>query len=840
MNFDWLPEALRQPAPAGSRDYVTVVRTARPCGKRFSLDASGKVTKATAGDVIEGLALTVHVPDAEAMAALLRLLPANHYLIPDFIPETGLIPFEIMAQTNLAALLGGKEEATGLHKIDGHDHPVCAKLKVNFTPGSWKPFDCDRDDHTPAALRNLPVHAVIARLAEAIPGLQGCARVVALSSSGRVRKDGQAVAASPNFHAWVQVADPDLTDQFRVRLMPRLAAAGLGWLKPRGDKLGPAALIDTSVWAISRCVYAGAPAVGTGLTLADAEVLVVKGGRFALSSLPEPTEADCAAMKDVFGIEGHDSGGGAGFRDTSGQLTKDTALDVRGHKTLTLAEFLVDERFKAGEKYRCQSPFRDSTSWNGILHKYADGSASVFDNGTGVLYCWPNPLDGFDDEARGGSGDALEEAVARLAKLATLRYDRVRTAEAKQLGVRAATLDDAVAAAQKRMGLGAADEDGRQGLPIEFEEVEPWPSPVDGAQLLNKMVEACKRVVMLPPHAAEAIALWVVFTYVLEAADAAPLLVISSPLMRCGKTTLIEVLEQLVHRPHATNSITAPALFRVIALHSPCLLFDEVDALLESDKTGDIRSIINAGHTRTTAFVTRTVGEDFEPRRFPVWGPKLLALIGTLEKQWRTVADRAVVIPLQRKPASLKLTKLRRAGIDFGQLRRKTARWTADCVEALRTAEPSMPEGLNDRQSDGWRILLAIADAAGGAWPVKAREAALALSGDDPGVSAVTDGVSVRLLSDIRAIFSEVGGDRITTSELIQKLVAIDDPEAPWAEWNPRGGWDKEIKPHHVAKLLRLFGIGPVSVRLPEGSKPETAKGYKRKSFEEAFASYLR
>lgn len=429
-----------------------------------------------------------------------------------------------------------------------------------------------------------------------------------------------------------------------------------------------------------------------------------------------------------------------------------------------------------------------------------------------------------------------QDTIDKLAKLPRLEYELARKTAADSLGLRVGALDDVVNSARKRMGLDTADETDKQGKPIEFEEVEPWSSPVDGAQLLADLAAASARVLMLPPHAAEAIALWTVFTYVSDAASDAPLLVLTSPVKRCGKTTLIGVLAQLVHRPLPTNNITAPALFRVIASSTPCVLFDELDALLESDKTGEMRGILNAGHTRTTAHVIRTVGDDHEPRKFTVWCPKVLALIGTLDKQWSTVADRAVVIPLQRKPSRLKLPRLRRAGIDFGQLRSRVVRWAADHVGVLGASEPEIPDALNDRAADNWRPLLAIADAAGGAWPEKARAAALGLSGNDDTVT-VDDGAAVRLLADIRSVFSGLDSDRIATDELIQKLTAIDDPEAPWADWNSRAGWmEKQIKPRQIAKLLKPYGIKPGTVRPPGG---KTAKGYYLKDFEAAFASYL-
>ncbi len=69
----------------------------------------------------------------------------------------------------------------------------------------------------------------------------------------------------------------------------------------------------------------------------------------------------------------------------------------------------------------------------------------------------------------------IRAAVERLARLSPLEYDRIRKEEAAALGVRPGTLDAEVKAMRKQT---AADD-------TPFEEVEPWPEPVDGAALLD-------------------------------------------------------------------------------------------------------------------------------------------------------------------------------------------------------------------------------------------------------------------------------------------------------------------------------------------------------------------
>ena len=79
--------------------------------------------------------------------------------------------------------------------------------------------------------------------------------------------------------------------------------------------------------------------------------------------------------------------------------------------------------------------------------------------------------------------DDLETAIARLAALPVTRYELVRQDEAKRLKVRATFLDKMVAAAR------SADDaqDDQQGRPLNLPVPEPWPEPVNGAQLLTDL-----------------------------------------------------------------------------------------------------------------------------------------------------------------------------------------------------------------------------------------------------------------------------------------------------------------------------------------------------------------
>jgi hypothetical protein len=153
---------------------------------------------------------------------------------------------------------------------------------------------------------------------------------------------------------------------------------------------------------------------------------------------------------------------------------------------------------------------------------------------------------------------------------------------------------------------------------------------------------------------------------------------------------------------------------------------------------------------------------------------------------------------------------------------RKIARWAADHGARLEDADPDMPNELNDRAADNWRLLLAIADAAGSDWPKKARDAARKLAG---GVEAETQ--RVLLLADIREIFRDQDDpDEIETKEILKALVARDD--RPWAE--RKNG--KPLTPQGLRSLLEPFKVWAAKLDAHR-------RGYRREAFADAWERYL-
>lgn len=410
-----------------------------------------------------------------------------------------------------------------------------------------------------------------------------------------------------------------------------------------------------------------------------------------------------------------------------------------------------------------------------------------------------------------------EERIQELAALSPLDYDRKRKEAAEKLECRPATLDKLVAEAR-------ASQNAEQTASELVSNDEPWSDPVDGIDLLREIVGILKSHAILPKGAAEAIALWIVGSYGYDSFRIFPKLLLSSPEKRCGKSTLLEIVRSLSHRALMASNITPSAIFRCIDAWKPTLLIDEADTFVHGNE--ELRGIINSGHTRSTAFVIRVVGDDHEPKQFSTWAPMVLAMIKLPPD---TILDRSVTIPMRRK---LPGENIKRLPVDFPgecrHLRSQCLRWANDHGDRLKGINPTLPASSNDRALDNWTPLLAIAEAIGGKVPAVALESFKELqgAGDDE-----DDGIGPTILRDIRTVFDEQGKKfiKMHSEEIVNRLVEMEGH--PWAEWKH----GKPMTANSLARLLKPFKIKPDDIR----DGVIVKKGYKRAQFDDAFARYL-
>jgi hypothetical protein len=357
--------------------------------------------------------------------------------------------------------------------------------------------------------------------------------------------------------------------------------------------------------------------------------------------------------------------------------------------------------------------------------------------------------------------------------------------------------------------------------------------PREIAELLDGVEDLIAMYVVLTDEQRAAVTVWTAHTHAIEAAEATGYLHANSPERESGKSRLLETLEHLVRDPLLTMNTSEAALFRTLAERPRTLLFDEVDSIFgdkQRREHEELRALLNAGHRRG-ATVTRCVGEGSKQRvqEFPVFGAKILAGIGQLPE---TIASRCIAIQMQRKSRDEVVARfrLREVRAESEPLRTGLAEWASRAVPALSDARPALPDELSDRAQDSWEGLLAIADAAGGDWPDRARNAAIGLAAGSI-EQATSEGAE--LLAAIRGAFdNHHDADKITTNGLILALASA--PESPYTGWVD-GDLPQSWAPRHLAGKLKAYAISPGQVWI-DG---ENHRGYTRHDFEDAWNRWI-
>jgi len=422
-------------------------------------------------------------------------------------------------------------------------------------------------------------------------------------------------------------------------------------------------------------------------------------------------------------------------------------------------------------------------------------------------------LAGRDDLRKRSQSRAL---IEELASLDPVEYDKVRKEKAEELGIRVSTLDASVAA--KR-----TPQDTLAGSAVAFTDPEPWPSPVDGADLLGRIFDAFTSHLVLSEDARLIASLWVMATYCADAFRYAAILHFKSPEKRCGKSTALDLLRLLVRRPLLTGDASAPALFRAISEHRPTLLLDEFDSMSGSnpERAEAFRGILNCCYERSRHFL-RCDGQDNDVRIFDVYAFVAVASIGDIPE---TAADRALVIEMHRRGKTEVVKRLR----DFaGQdIPRMCARWAVDNAEALTRARPEMPEELDDRRSDIAAPLVAIADLIAPSMGIEAREVLCRLAQPQ---STLVQKPAHLLLADVLDLFTQFRADVLRAEDIIGELSLRSD--RPWRH----GIAGKPFNALTLAEALRPWGVRP---GLHRGVGRGRARGYAKADVAKAVERYV-
>ena len=341
-------------------------------------------------------------------------------------------------------------------------------------------------------------------------------------------------------------------------------------------------------------------------------------------------------------------------------------------------------------------------------------------------------------------------------------------------------------------------------------------------------------------HQRTVLALWVLHNYCFYAADVTPYLSIQSAHKQSGKTLCLRLLSVLCEDPALTAGFTLSNLARRMKLDPPtALLLDECQATLGARarrKAPSLRALL-AGSFHCGVGLSGTLGEsDF-------FCPKAFAGTGQLPEE---LADRSIPIILQPlgtpldpdfalneqhgigpSPSghNLERFQLTRAQQEAEPLKKRLAAWTdrhlPDLEKLAPYSEAQFPPQLSPRRREICEPLIQLADAVGGDWPVRSRQALLAAFEQE---TAFDLQAGAQLLSDVHRCFFHHGfPERISTAVLLD-----------WIHTQPSRPWDAEgpLSAGQLARLLAAFEIRP---RLQRIDAANPARGYQMDDFKQAW-----
>jgi putative DNA primase/helicase len=298
--------------------------------------------------------------------------------------------------------------------------------------------------------------------------------------------------------------------------------------------------------------------------------------------------------------------------------------------------------------------------------------------------------------------------------------------------------------------------------------------------LLQELIARVSVHVKAKPHEVLAVALWTLMSWVHEeAAHYSVYLVATAPKDDCGKTTLIvEVVGRLAPKSYASSSDpTVASIFRIADREKPTMLFDNVDTLFQ--RKPEVVELFLNGWTRGIKYSrVEKIGGDWQTVWYDPFCAKACSLIGT--NLPRPLLGRCLLIelwPLKPGEEVVEVKPFDQELMDaFKTLRRKALRWSSDNASTLKTAEPSFPAGFTTRPRANAKLLLAIAELAGGDWPNQARDALDKLLREKREPSWLD-----LLLEELWTVFVVKNQPHIRSAALVKRLTA--DPTSEWREY---------------------------------------------------------
>ena len=222
---------------------------------------------------------------------------------------------------------------------------------------------------------------------------------------------------------------------------------------------------------------------------------------------------------------------------------------------------------------------------------------------------------------------------------------------------------------------------------------------------------------------------WCAHTWLFRSFDVSPRGAILSDVgvYGVGKTRVMELAGLFCRNFRLELDPTGPALAAMISQLSPTIGIDETDTIFGARGSAgakrQLRGILNSGY-KAGAKMSRRSKNDFVED--VVYCPVIFAGAANLPD---SLMSRSIVWHMKpRRPEQKIEAWFPRMHAPEGQaIGEALGQWCGTVAREVSTSWPDLPEGIEDRASEIWWPLIAIADAAGGEWPRKIRESARAM-----------------------------------------------------------------------------------------------------------------
>ncbi|MGV3714344.1 DUF3631 domain-containing protein [Pseudolysinimonas sp.] len=320
--------------------------------------------------------------------------------------------------------------------------------------------------------------------------------------------------------------------------------------------------------------------------------------------------------------------------------------------------------------------------------------------------------------------------------------------------------------------------------------------------------------------------LWAAHTYVALETYSTPRLIVDSTMYGSGKTTVIEHLQRLCHRPVQAASLSSPALLaRMLDKEVRTILIDEVDRSLDPKKPGveELIAILNSGYKRgaTRPVLVPAKGGTWDVAEMPTYSP--VAMAGNapnLPDDTRSRSIRVLLMPdLYGTVSATDWEEIEPDAIDLAE---NLGNAMDEARDAVRVIRPELPERCVGRVKEKWSPLARVAAVAGGKWPTRATELIARDIRDldlDREEGLTNRPPAVVLLADMHAVWPE-SEPFVSTSNLIGRLIEFNGDY-----WGSMSAYGKALTAQRMGRMIVQ------SSKIHSSKNASDVRGYERRRF---------